>query len=107
MQQMITDMVKMDYVDSDGIQRRVELPAGVSNYAEGVPVSLDVDRLFMDCSPDFRRKLVQELWARNLIEPCDFMKAGAPELIRSAVQACIKIDTLDIITLANRECRRV
>lgn len=107
MQQTITDLIKVDYVDSDGIQRRVELPAGVSNYAEGIPVSLDADRLFVDCSPDFRRKLVQELWARGVVEPCDCLKPGAAELITAAIRSAVKVDALDIITLANKECRRV
>jgi hypothetical protein len=102
----ISDMTRADYVDRDGIQRRVELPPGVTNYEEGIPVSLDVDRLFMDCSVTFRRTLVAELWARELIAPCDFLVAGAPEKVRAAIQAAIKIDTLDIITLANKECRR-
>lgn len=105
--QAITDMVRVDFVDKNGIQRRVELPTGITDYNEGVPVSLDADRLYMHCSPDFRRKLVEELWARDLIEPCDFKRAGAPELIRAAIQACVKADTLDILTLANNECRRV
>ncbi len=102
----ITDTARADYHDQDGIQRRVELPIGSTSYTEGVPVSLDADRLFPQCSPDFRRKLVAELWARGLVEPCDFMKAGAPELIRAALLACVKSDVLDIITLANNECRR-
>lgn len=99
-------LVRADYIDDKGIQRRVELPSGSTNYKEGIPVSLDVDRVFSHCSIDFRRNLVAELWAHGLIEPCDFLVAGAPEKVRSAIQACIKLDTLDIITLANTECRR-
>jgi hypothetical protein len=99
-------LIKADYVDENGIQRRVELPAGATNYHEGIPVSLDVDRIFAHCSIDFRRNLVAELWAHGLVEPCDFLVAGAPEKVRSAIQACVKLDTLDILTLASSECKR-
>lgn len=105
---MITlgDTTKAEYVDQNGFRRRVLLPAGVTSYSEGVPVSLDVDRLFEHCSIEFRRKLIDELWARDLVEPCDFLRPGAPELIRAAIAACVKVDTLNIVTLAHSECRR-
>lgn len=102
---MIIDARRVDFVDSDGIKRRVMIPPGVTAYDEGIPVSLDADRLYLNCSLDFRRRLVDELWARGLVEPCDFKRPGAPELTRAAVQAALKADTLAILTLADVDCK--
>lgn len=104
---MALDGIKADYLDSDGIKRRVLLPAGVTAYEEGIPVSLDADRIFVNSSIDFRRRLVDELWARGLIEPCDFNRAGAPELVRAAIVAANKADTIAILTLAKSDCKGV
>lgn len=102
----IQDSSKVDYTDSDGIRRRVLLPHGITSYDEGIPVSVDVDRLYLHCPVDFRRRLTEELWARDLVEPCDFKRPGAPELVRAAIQAATKADTLDIITLATQACSK-
>lgn len=101
----INDSHTVDYTDQHGMKRRVRVPAGVSDYREGIPVSLDADRLFDHCSPEFRQMLVNELWARGLVEPCDFKQPGAPELVRAAILACVKKDALDVVSLANNECR--
>lgn len=95
---------KVDYIDKNGIQRRVLIPDGVSDYSEGIPVSLPVDSLYQHCSIEFRRALIDELWARDLIEPCDFRRAGAGELITAALRSVVKRDALDIITLAREDC---
>lgn len=102
----IQDSSKVDYTDSNGIRRRVLLPHGITDHEEGIPVSLDADRLYLHCPVDFRRRLMEELWARDLIEPCDYKRPGAPELVRAAITAATKADTLDIITLADQECRK-
>lgn len=94
------NLVETDYLDRDGIRHQVILPAGAHDPAEGIPVSLDVDSLFRHCSIEFRHNLNEELWARGLIKPADFLKAGAPELIRAAMQSAVKKDVLDIISLA-------
>lgn len=96
---------KVDYIDKDGIQRRVLIPAGVSDYSEGIPVSVPVDSLYQHCSIEFRRAIIEELWARNLIEACDFKRPGAGELITAALRSVIKHDALDIISLAREDCR--
>lgn len=97
---------RVDYVDAQGIRRRVLLPAGISDYKEGIPVSLDVDALFGHTSLEFRRALVEELWARELVEPCDFKRPGAAELIRASLLAVVKQDALSIISFANEVCRK-
>lgn len=103
---MDSNNIKMDYVDREGIQRRVLLPEGDHNVQEGIPLSLMVDSLYSHCPVEYRVRITDELWARGLIEPCDFIKPGASELIRSAILAAVKSDVLDIITLATKECTR-
>lgn len=102
------NLVKRDYVDEYGIQRRVLVPDGEHNLAEGVPISLAVDSLFSQSPLEYRKALMVELWARGLIEPCDFSKAGAAELVRAALLAVTKHDTLDILSFAReakKDCR--
>jgi hypothetical protein len=86
--------------------RRVLIPANVTDYAEGIPISLPVDNLFRECAVEYRRSLIEELWARGLVEPCDYLKPGAPELITAALRAVNKRDALDIISLASEDCKR-
>lgn len=100
------DAHAVDYTDKHGIKRRVLLPDGVTVHEEGIPVSLDVDRLFEDTTIEFRRRLVDTLWSMDLVEPCDFKRPGAAELVRAAIHSAIKVDTLNVITLATEECRR-
>lgn len=102
----VTPTVKREFVDRDGIRRRVLVPADVTDYSEGIPVSLPVDTLFAHCAVEYRRSLIEELWARGLVEPCDFMKPGAPELITAALRAVNKKDALDIISFAHEDCKR-
>lgn len=97
---------RVDYADASGIKRRVLLPDGISDPREGIPVSLDVDSLYSHCSLEFRRALVDELWARDLVEPCDFKRPGAAELIRASLLAVAKQDALSIISFAHEECRK-
>lgn len=99
-----TETRRVDYIDKDGIKRRVLIPVGVTDLSEGIPISLPVDSLYYDCSIEFRRLLIDELWARGVIEPCDFKKAGAGELITAALRSAVRHDALDIISLANQEC---
>jgi hypothetical protein len=102
----VTPTVKRDYTDRDGIQRRVLVPANVTDYTEGIPISLPVDTLFAHCAVEYRRTLIEELWARGLVEPCDYLKPGAAELITAALRAVNKKDALDIISYANEDCKR-
>jgi hypothetical protein len=94
-------LVNIDYRDEHGIDRRVLVPEDDgANPSEGVPLSLDVDSLYEHMPIKFRQQLVKELWARNLIEPADFLRPGAAELIRAALLSVVKRDTMDILNLA-------
>lgn len=96
----------VDYADKDGIKRRVFIPDGITDYSEGIPASLDVSVLFPDFPVEYIRRLTDELWARGLIEPCDYVKPGAPELIAAALRSAIKVDALSIVTLAHKDCKK-
>lgn len=92
----------VDYLDDDNIKRRVLVPQGVESVppSEGVPLSLDVDRLYADCPLAFRQRLVAELWAQGLIQKDDFLSPSAAERIRAALLATVKSDTVAIINFA-------
>lgn len=93
--------IRVDYRDEQGIDRRVLVPEDDGAHpSEGVPISLDVDSLYEHMPIKFRQQLVKELWARNLVEPADYLKPGAPELIRAALLSVVKRDTMDILNLA-------
>lgn len=99
------NLTKVDYTDEFGIKRRVLLPVGDTNVREGIPISLDLDTLYAHSPIEYRRNLTDELWARGLIEPCDFLKPGADDLIRASLLAVAKRDTFDIKTLAREACK--
>ena len=92
----------IDYTDSEGRKRRVLIPDGADiKPEEGILVSLDLDEVFPDAPADFLAKLHNELWARGLVEPQDFLKAGAPEEYKRALLAVIRLDFARIRQLAN------
>lgn len=86
----------VDYIDPDGIKRRVLVANGVDP-SEGIRLSLDFDQLFTDAPKEFRVRLVNELWAVGLVQKSDFDKPGAGERVRAALLAAVKHDTVAII----------
>ncbi len=92
---------RIDYVDSEGIKRRVLVPVDDgARPEEGIPISLPVDELFSHMPLSFRQQLVEALWAVGLIEPADFSQRDAPERTRAALLSVVKHDTMDILNLA-------
>lgn len=97
-------MQKRDYTDPKGIKRRVALPEGATaDVSEGIPISLDVGALYPHMPPEFVRALTDELWARDLVEPRDFLASGAHERIRAALLSVLKRDALDIVSFAREQ----
>lgn len=92
--------ISIDYLDTNNIKRRVLVPSKDVDPSEGIPLSLDVDRLFADAPLGFRQRLVAELWAQGLIEKADFLTDTAANRIRAALLAAIKGDTVEIINFA-------
>lgn len=99
-------MTIRDYYDYNGIKRRVLVPDDDAPPEEGVPLSLPVDELYSEMPLPFKQKLAEALFARGLIEPRDFFKAGAAELARAAILDVAKYDALDMITLAHKHSQQ-
>ena len=92
---------RLDYLDREGIKRRVLVPADDGACPEeGIPISLPVDELYAHMPLTFRQRLVDALWAVGLIEPADFSQRDAPERTRAALLSVVKRDTMDILSLA-------
>jgi len=91
---------KVDYLDSNGIHRRVLLPNDDADANEGIPLSLPLESLFGHMPVSFQARLSSELFERGLVEPSDFFKPGAAELTRGAILSVCKHDALSIISLA-------
>lgn len=95
-------MIKHDYYDKQGIKRRVLLPDENAPPEEGIPISVPVDKLYKDMPISFVIRLVEKLYALELVEAADFLKPGAAENVRKALLDTAKFDALDLITLANQ-----
>lgn len=102
---LILQVILQDIIAPDGSKRRVLAPAdgSVDAASEGIPVSLDIGELYPHMPPAFVAALIEALWARGLVEPADFLKAGAAEKARSALLDVVKLDALDMIALAKKE----
>lgn len=96
----MADAIRVDYVDNDGIRRRVLLPREGLEPSEGVPVSVDTSQLYGHMPLEFRVRLAEALYARGLVEPQDFFRPGAHEQTRDAVLDVARYDALNIISLA-------
>lgn len=92
--------MKVDYRDERGIKRRALVPYDGVDPSEGVPLSLPIEQVYPDMPVAFIVRLTDALFERGLIEPADFFRAGAPELVRSAILDVAKHDALTIISLA-------
>lgn len=94
-------MLKKDYYDERGIKRRVLVPSDDIPLSEGIPVSLPLENLYVDAPTEFVVRLTNALFARGLVEPEDFMKPGAAELVRVALLDTLRFDAQSIVSLAN------
>lgn len=97
----------VDYVDTEGIHRRVKLPANQAHNdpSEGIPLSLDLSDYFEGATPAFIARVQNELWAVGLIEPTDYLKAGAGEKIKAALLSALKIDTIGVQAYARERLK--
>jgi hypothetical protein len=93
----------VDYVDEQGIPRRVWLPDEGGLPQEGIPASINLDELYAHAPHEFKVKLYQALWDVNLIQPKDFFAPGAPERIRAALLSVIREDLYSIQAKAKEQ----
>jgi hypothetical protein len=99
-------MKVIDYQDADGVPHRVALPDGRDDIppAEGLPVSLNLDMLYTELEPEFRRNFYIALWNMGLIQPCDYLRPGASELFRRAFNSAIRTEFFRVMALAKEVC---
>lgn len=99
------ELVPVDVHDAFG-HRRVLVPSDGSVPAEeGIPISLDVRSLYRHMPAAFVAQLSEALWAVGLVEPKDFLVAGAADKVRAALLGVVKYDALDILSLATEEMK--
>lgn len=95
--------MKQDYIDAQGIPRRVLIPEG-EDPAQGIPISLDLDDLYGHLPTEFRRRLYEEFHAQGLVEACDFLRPEAGNRFRAAMLSLIKHDWLSVTAIAREQC---
>lgn len=94
---------RRSFNDDRGIPRVVLIPVGETDNQAGIPISLDLDRLYGHMPVEFQRSLYEALHAQGLVEPADFLKPGAGERFRAAMLSIIKHDFLSVQALAKEE----
>lgn len=86
---------KVDYEDEHGCMRRVLLPVD-THYPpeEGIPVDFyeEIFELYRHTPPEFCYNLIKALYARNLVEPEDFMDSDAKKRYQAAMLSVLKHD---------------
>lgn len=105
----LTKLIKLDYTDEHGNQRRVFVPEqGHFAPEEGIPADMygQLDALYTDTPASFRHRLYNALWRRGLIEPADFLRKDAGDLYRSAMLETLRFDALNAIALAKESMLR-
>jgi hypothetical protein len=98
----MNDPVKVDWRDDDGIWRRSLVPDASVNPAEGIPLELPLNEMYGHMPPSFRVRLSEALHAYGIVEPADYLKPGAPELIRNAILDAAAADALSLVSFAKR-----
>jgi hypothetical protein len=85
----------VDYEDSRGIMRRVQLPDDETDPTLGIPIDfydiLEVI-LYKDAPEQFIKRFCNAMWQRGIIEPSDLNKRNAPELIMQAYRSALKFE---------------
>lgn len=96
-------ITRHDFVDEQGIPKRVLLPQGETDPQTGIPVSLDLSGLYDHMPDGFLRDLYGALHAQGLVEPGDYFKPGAADHFRAAMLTVIRRDFLNAQALAKQE----
>lgn len=97
------NFVRRDYIDLDGIPRRVLIPESETDNAMGIPVSLELSDLFGHMPVPFQQSLYEALHAQGLVEASDFFLPDAGKRFRAAMLSVIKHDFLSVQTIAKEE----
>lgn len=95
--------VEKSHVNAQGIPTRVLVPEGSSNLEAGIPVSLDISKLYEHMPLDFVVKFTAALHAQGLVKPQDYFERGAADRYKAALLMVIRQDFLSIQALAKQE----
>jgi len=98
-------MLEKNYKDKHGIPRRALVETETSPPDKGILTSIYLDEYLREqgCSPDFIKRLTSEMFQRGLVSPVDVLSTKAPELLRAALLATIRIDVQTLQTLAQEQ----
>lgn len=95
--------VERKYTNPDGVQSVVLVPEGSENLAAGIPLSLDISKLYEHMPADFVVSFTAALHAQGLVKPADYFQPGASDRYKAALLMVIRNDFLSIQTLAQQE----
>lgn len=98
-------MLKKDYKDKNGIPRQALVESETSPPDKGILTSIYLDEVLRErgCSPDFIKRLYTEMVQRGLVSPFDVLAPKAPELLRAALLATIRIDVQTLQQIAQEQ----
>lgn len=98
-------MLKKTYKDKNGIPRQALVESETSPPNEGILTSIYLDEFLraQGFSPDFIKRLYTEMFQRGLVSPADVLSNKAPELLRAALLATIRIDVQTLQQLATEQ----
>lgn len=95
--------VEKNYVDASGIPQRVLVPEDATDLSAGIPVSLDISRLYSHMPREFVVEFTKALHEQHLVTPQDYFSIGASDRYKAALLMVIRSDFLSIQALAKEE----
>lgn len=95
-------MQTKNYKDKNGVPRQALVESETSPPDKGILTSIYLDEFLrkQGCSPDFIKRLYTEMVQRGLVSPFDVLSSKAPELLRAALLATIRIDVQTLQSIA-------
>lgn len=95
-------MKPVTYTDKDGILRRVLMPdhALDDSPETGIPISVDLSGIH----PNYTIvELQNRLFERGLIQPDDFEKPGANDIIMQVLRSLLRLDVAEIVSYVRKQ----
>ncbi len=92
-------MIQLEYIDQNGIHRRVKVSNRGDNPQIGIPVDVYdlIDEMYTDMPDKLRVELCKQLWNRNLIESKDFHHPTAGKRVRESLIATYNLSAVNLI----------
>lgn len=92
-------MIKIDYVDSEGIKRRVGVLNPHDDAKEGFPLDVynELSDYYGDMPETTKRAIFSRLWDFDLIEAQDFLASNAVSRYMQALKLALKSDATNAV----------